>query len=61
MAQVEAIHFSANVTEDDALNNEASMKIDQTVGDWKLNPDVIDGRKQNASGTMVYQRAMMCF
>jgi hypothetical protein len=50
-----AIHFSANVT-DDELNNEASMKIDQSVGDWELDHDVIDGRQQNVSDTMVYLR-----
>lgn len=50
------IHFSANVTEDSELNNEASMKIDQSVGNWQLDHDVIDNRKQNVSGTMVYLR-----
>jgi hypothetical protein len=50
-----AIHFNASVT-DDELNNEASMKIDQSIGNWELGPDVIDGRQQNESGTMVYLR-----
>ncbi|MGD8505981.1 MAG: hypothetical protein PVF15_04885 [Candidatus Bathyarchaeota archaeon] len=51
-----AIHFSANATEENELNNEASMKIDQRVGDWNLDHDVIDGRQENVSGNMVYLR-----
>ncbi len=50
------IHFSANVTNNDELNNEASMKIDQNVGNWKLDHDVIDGRKENVSGNLVHLR-----
>jgi len=50
------IHFSANATEEGELNNEASMKIDQHIGNWDLDHDVIDGRKQNVSGSMVYLR-----
>jgi len=50
------IHFSANATENGELNNEASMKIDQHIGDWELDHDVIDGRQQNVSGNMVYLR-----
>jgi len=49
-----AIHFSANATEDSELNNEASMKIDQHIGNWELEHNVIDGRQQNVSGNMVY-------
>ncbi len=51
-----AIHFSANATENGELNNEASMKIDQHIGNWKLDHNVIDGRQQNVSGNMVYLR-----
>ncbi len=29
------------------------MKIDQTVGNWQLPADVVDGREQNSSGIMV--------
>ncbi|MDH5438075.1 MAG: hypothetical protein OEX76_04145, partial [Candidatus Bathyarchaeota archaeon] len=50
------IHFSANATENGELNNEASMKIDQHIGNWELDHNVIDGRKQNVSGNMVYLR-----
>jgi hypothetical protein len=48
-----AIHFSGNQTSDADLNNEASMKIDQRIGDWELEPNVIDGREVNSSGVMV--------
>ncbi|MFQ6074042.1 MAG: hypothetical protein ACE5KC_02370, partial [Candidatus Bathyarchaeia archaeon] len=50
------VHFSGNATENGELNNEASMKIDQHIGTWKLDHNVIDGRKQNVSGNMVYLR-----
>jgi hypothetical protein len=48
------VHFSANTTEEGKMNNEASMKIDQHIGNWELDHDVIDGRQQNVSGSMVY-------
>jgi hypothetical protein len=48
-----AIHFSANKTEADEANNKAVLKIDQHIGDWNLDPNVIDGRQKNASGVMV--------
>jgi len=48
-----AIHFAANQTAGAELNNDASMKIDQHVGNWDLEPNVIDGRQQNSSGVMV--------
>jgi hypothetical protein len=48
-----AIHFAANQTSGSDLYNKASMKIDQRVGNWDLEPDVIDGRTQNSSGVMV--------
>jgi hypothetical protein len=48
-----AIHFSGNQTSDADLNNKASMKIDQRIGDWELEPNVIDGREVNSSGVMV--------
>jgi len=48
------IHFNATATEGAELNNEASMKIDQYIGNWELDPNIIDGRQQNASGVMVY-------
>jgi hypothetical protein len=47
------VHFTGNQTSGSALYNEASMKIDQLVGNWNLDPDVIDGRTQNSSGVMV--------
>jgi hypothetical protein len=47
------VHFAANQTLGSDLYNEASMKIDQRVGNWNLEPDVIDGRTQNSSGVMV--------
>lgn len=50
------IHFHANATEGSELNNEATMKIDQHIGNWELDHNVIDGRQQNASGNMVYLR-----
>jgi hypothetical protein len=50
------VHFSANATEGSEMNNEASMKIDQHIGNWEMEPHVIDGRKQNVSGVMVYLR-----
>jgi len=49
-----AIHFNATATEGAGLNNEASMKIDQYIGNWELDPNIIDGRQKNASGVMVY-------
>jgi len=48
-----AIHFAANQTSGSELNNDASMKIDQHVGNWDLEPNIIDGREQNSSGVMV--------
>jgi hypothetical protein len=47
------VHFAVNKTSDASKYNEASMKIDQRVGNWQLDPDVIDGREQNSSGVMV--------
>ena len=47
------IHFAANQTLGSDVYNQASMKIDQRVGNWNLDPDVIDGRIQNSSGVMV--------
>jgi hypothetical protein len=47
------VHFTGNQTLGSASYNEASMKIDQRVGNWNLDPDVIDGREQNSSGVMV--------
>jgi hypothetical protein len=48
-----AIHFAANQTSSADLNNDASMKIDQHIGNWDLEPNVIDGRELNSSGVMV--------
>ena len=48
-----AINFAANATTGANANNEASMKIDQHVGNWDVEPYVTDGRQQNASGVMV--------
>jgi len=47
------IHFAANQTSGADLNNDASMKIDQHIGNWNLQPNVIDGRVKNSSGVMV--------
>jgi hypothetical protein len=50
------VHFSANTTTDLEMNNNASMKIDQHIGNWKLEPNVIDGRKQDVNNVSVYLR-----
>ncbi len=46
-----AVHFAG--TQSAGQYNSASMKIDQTVGNWQLPTDVVDGRNQNSSGLMV--------
>jgi hypothetical protein len=46
-----AVHFAG--TQTSGTSNSASMKIDQTVGNWQLPADVVDGREQNSSGLMV--------
>ena len=45
------VHFAGTQTAGEY--NSASMKIDQTVGNWQLPTDVVDGREQNSSGIMV--------
>jgi hypothetical protein len=45
------VHFAG--TQSAGEYNSASMKIDQTVGNWQLPADVVDGREQNSSGIMV--------
>jgi len=47
------IHFGANATSKADSNNEASMKIDQHVGNWDVDPFVTDGRQTNESGVIV--------
>lgn len=47
------VHFAGNQTSESSQENEISMKIDQRIGDWSLNPDIIDSRQQNSSGIMV--------
>ena len=47
------IHFSANITQSSGTNN-ASMKIDQYIGNWEMEPFVIDGRKQTANNVSTY-------
>ena len=47
------INFGANITSNADSSNEASMKIDQQVGNWDVAPYVNDGRQQNASGVIV--------
>jgi len=47
------VHFSANATENGELNNEASMKIDQHIGNWELDHNVIDGDRQDLRGNDV--------
>ena len=47
------VHFGANQTADSSQYNTASMKIDQRIGTWNIDPNVIDGRQQNSSGVMV--------
>ena len=44
-----AIHFSANATEGSEMNNIASMKIDQHIGNWEMEHHVIDGRNQTVN------------
>ena len=45
------VHFAG--TQAAGEYNSASMKIDQTVGNWQLPADVVDGREQNSSSIMV--------
>ncbi len=47
------VHFGGTQTAGSAQYNTASMKIDQLVGNWNLDPNVIDGRVENSSGVMV--------
>jgi hypothetical protein len=47
------VHFSGNQTAGSTQYNTASMKIDQRVGNWNLDPTVIDSRESNNSGVMV--------
>jgi hypothetical protein len=47
------VHFGGNQTSGSTQYNTASMKIDQRVGNWNLDPTVIDGRESNNSGVMV--------
>jgi hypothetical protein len=47
------VHFGGNQTAGSTQYNSASMKIDQRVGNWNLDPAVIDGREMNSSGVMV--------
>ena len=47
------VHFTGNQTAGSSQYNQASMKIDQRVGNWNLEPTLIDGREQNISGIMV--------
>jgi hypothetical protein len=47
------VHFVGKQNSDGVPYNQASMKIDQLVGNWHLDPNVIDGRSQNSSGVMV--------
>jgi hypothetical protein len=47
------VHFAVNQTSTASNYNEASTKVDQRVGNWELDPEVIDGREQNSSGVMV--------
>jgi len=51
-----SVHFRANATEGSEINNSASMKIDQHIGDWEMEPHVIDGRKQTVNNVSVYLR-----
>jgi hypothetical protein len=45
------VHFNASVL-DDASNNEAKIKIDERVGQWNVNPEVIDERKKTLAGNV---------
>jgi hypothetical protein len=47
------VHFGGTQTANSSQYNTASMKIDQLVGNWNLDPSVIDGRSVNSSGIMV--------
>jgi|GEM_PF-1952593 len=47
------IHFSSNTTES-VETNTASMKVDQYIGNWDIEPFVIDGRKQTVNNVSTY-------
>jgi len=49
-----AIHFEATTNADSEMNNNASMKIDQHIGDWDVDPYVIDGRKQSLNNVSTF-------
>ncbi len=51
-----AVHFNATTTPTNEANNEVSVKIDQHIGGWTLDHNVIDGRTQNLSDVDVYLR-----
>jgi hypothetical protein len=45
------VHFNASVN-DNALNNEARLKIDEYYGSWQVNPNAIDGRQKLLPGNV---------
>jgi hypothetical protein len=47
------VNFNAETLED-SLNNDASMKIDQHIGQWTVEPHVIDGRKTEVNNVSQY-------
>jgi len=49
-----AIHFDAATSGDTEINNNASMKIDQHIGNWNLDPYVIDGRKESVNNVSTF-------
>jgi len=51
-----AVHFNTSKTTASETNNEISIKIDQHIGDWTLDHDIIDGRTHNVNGVNVYLR-----
>jgi hypothetical protein len=53
------VHFNASVSNGNATNNEANLKIDERYGDWYVDPSVIDGRQKTLDGNFsTYLRGM---
>ncbi|MCK4953367.1 hypothetical protein KAS14_06250, partial [Candidatus Bathyarchaeota archaeon] len=50
------VNFNASKNAASETNNEVSIKIDQHIGDWTLDHDVIDGRTQDLNSVDVYLR-----
>ena len=48
------INFDATTNPESEINNNASMKIDQHIGNWDIDPYVIDGRKQSVNNVSTF-------